>query len=230
MLQFPSEYADYVTITAALRLTHAVPADPYILNDTSYVPGDKYWWVVFRRLLVLPAPISPNFQYHAEGWGYPIPASVNVTVRGADPDEGYTENPGTYTDTYFVAFRVFDPASLAAVKMTSYCPPEEYVFEGFWRVDEFPSPKYQDQEVGIFSEVSVNWTVRGANPMAMSEVNWATGMVLLVLVEFDELPASPVPFIVVFAAASITGRSPSVGIWVTIRDPGLAVTAGWATY
>jgi hypothetical protein len=49
------------------------------------------------------------------------------------------------------------------------------VCDGFCDVDVEPSPKFHDQLVGVFVEVSVKATVSGAVPELGEVVNEATG-------------------------------------------------------
>ena len=50
------------------------------------------------------------------------------------------------------------PLALAEVSLTRYEPPEAKVWVGFLRVDVPPSPKFHNQDVGLFVDVSVNET------------------------------------------------------------------------
>ena len=49
----------------------------------------------------------------------------------------------------------------------------------------FPSPKSQDQVVGVLVEVSVNWTVRGYVPDVGLAVNPATGVGSIPVIIWD---------------------------------------------
>ena len=77
----------------------------------------------------------------------------------------------------------------------------------------------------MFSDESVNFTVSGANPTGLLEVNRATGIEMLrfVVLEFVELPVRPVPLIVELCAPDSRGTSSeSVGIGI-VPDPVLGV-------
>ena len=74
---------------------------------------------------------------------------------------------------YFVT-ELFPPAFLT-VKLTVYVPFLTYLCEGSCTVDVFPSPNFQDQELGILVLLSVNFTVRGALPLVGDAVKAATG-------------------------------------------------------
>jgi hypothetical protein len=52
---------------------------------------------------------------------------------------------------------------------------------GFWSVLEPPSPKFQFQFVGVFVELSTNWTVKGAVPEVTLAVKLATGGAVTVM-------------------------------------------------
>jgi hypothetical protein len=82
----------------------------------------------------------------------------------------------------------------------------------------------------------MNWTVRGAYPIAVFAVNCATGTVALEMVvlvsevlEFVPLPERPVPLIVVSCAGTIRGSVPgNVGVITASLVSG--VPTGGATY
>jgi hypothetical protein len=78
--------------------------------------------VGFSRVLVLP---SPKIQLHDAG--DPVDASVNVTERGADPDDGEAENIGTGMVVAVAAKVYLSPAAdvevpLGVVTSTSTVP------------------------------------------------------------------------------------------------------------
>jgi hypothetical protein len=50
-----------------------------------------------------------------------------------------------------------------------------YVCEGLFTPDVLPSPKFHDHAVGVFVEMSVNWTVSGVVPEVGEPVKFATG-------------------------------------------------------
>ena len=52
-----------------------------------------------------------------------------------------------------------------------------YSCEGFWAVPVLPSPKSHTQDVGEPVDSSVNWTVRGAEPVREDAVKAAVGIV-----------------------------------------------------
>lgn len=61
------------------------------------------------------------------------------------------------------------------VRLTAYFPALVYLYTGFW-ADEVPlSPKFQDQEVGEFELLSLNFTVRGTFPDVGDAEKAATG-------------------------------------------------------
>ena len=70
---------------------------------------------------------------------------------------------------------VLAPAAFVAVSETVKVPAVVYVLEGFSAVLVFPSPKSHNHEVGKLVEVSVNWTVRGAEPDVGVPVKLETG-------------------------------------------------------
>jgi hypothetical protein len=54
---------------------------------------------------------------------------------------------------------LFDPEALATVRVTVFDPAVVYEWLGFWDVLVMPSPKFHNREVGVPTDVSVNWTV-----------------------------------------------------------------------
>jgi hypothetical protein len=54
-------------------------------------------------------------------------------------------------------------------------PAVVYVWDGFWRVDEPPSPNDHNHVVGVFVEESTNWTGRGKVPVVTVAIKFATG-------------------------------------------------------
>jgi hypothetical protein len=55
------------------------------------------------------------------------------------------------------------------------------VWDGFWVVDEPPSPNDHNHNVGKFVEESTNWIVSGAGPEVSVATNDATGVVATLL-------------------------------------------------
>jgi hypothetical protein len=67
------------------------------------------------------------------------------------------------------------PAVFETPSETAYVPIESKVCTGFWLVETPPSPNVQYHPVGVFIDVSVNWTVRGFAPEVTFAVNDDTG-------------------------------------------------------
>lgn len=106
--------------------------------------------------------------------------SENCTVRGYVPVVTSEVNDTTgevieVTVTEPVLVVVLLPAEFVAVRLTEYVPASVYSYVGFWSVEVPPSPKYQYQEVGEFSDVSVNTIARGAVPVVVFAENETTG-------------------------------------------------------
>src|SRR5437868_6659779 len=93
--------------------------------------------------------------------------------------------PGALSETVtVVVFAASVPPLLVADIDTVYSPDDAYVWDGFCAVEVEPSPKFHDQAVGVFVEVSVNVTLSGAAPDVGEVVNDATG-------SGDEVGTSP---------------------------------------
>jgi hypothetical protein len=99
-----------------------------------------------------------------------------------------------------------------------------YEWEGFWRVEEPPSPKSQVQDEGFPPERSVNCTVRGTCPLngdAVKSAERVGATVVRVTVTLGET-------VVVGGAMVVTGGRVVVGVGVT-PDPPFPVSMGPAT-
>ncbi len=121
-------------------------------------------------------------KFHDHDVGVFADVSVNVTDRGATPDDTDFVNDATgaaggaaVTVTVW-ATDVFEPAAFVAVSVTSYVPAVPNTCTGLCTVDTgVPSPKFHDHDVGPFADASVKVTVNGATPDAADFVNDATG-------------------------------------------------------
>jgi hypothetical protein len=129
---------------------------------------------------------------------------VKLTVRGSFPYVVFAVKEATGTERstlmYPVSVTVSLPAALVAVRVTVYVPTLVYVCDGFWEVDELPSPNDQTHEVGEFVEESTNWTVNGAVPEVSVATNDATGVVATlpaVIYPDSEIVLLPAAFVAV---------------------------------
>jgi hypothetical protein len=64
---------------------------------------------------------------------------------------------------------------LVAVRVTVYVPGVVYICDGFWRVDEPPSPNVHVHAAGELLDASTNWTASGTGPEVIFDVNAANG-------------------------------------------------------
>jgi len=69
------------------------------------------------------------------------------------------------------------PALFEAVRVTVYVPAVVYVCTGFCCRVVYPSPKDQTHALGLFVEVSMNWTENGVVPEVLIAEKDATGVV-----------------------------------------------------
>jgi len=65
--------------------------------------------------------------------------------------------------------------AFVAIREIVYLSMSVYMCDGFCKLDVLPSPKFQDQLVGLFDEESVNETVKLALPLTGEPVKLATG-------------------------------------------------------
>ena len=143
-------------------------------------------------MLVPPSPKS-----HASDSDEPAVVAVKCTVSGGEPDIGIPSKDisGTVGCGEEVAAGARDasvagaaltpivscwtdvllPAVFDAVSVTTKLPRSVNVCEGLSSVLVPPSPKSQLQDVGVLSDVSVNWTVNGAVPEDADWEKSATG-------------------------------------------------------
>jgi hypothetical protein len=117
------------------------------------------------------------------GWLPAVEVSANCTAKGAEPLVGVAVKSavggtGADTVTRLLTVTVSCPSEEATDNVTEKEPAVVYTCEGFRAVLVWPSPKLQAHDV-IAAEpgddVSVNWTVNGAVPVAGTAVNAAVG-------------------------------------------------------
>jgi len=83
--------------------------------------------------------------------------SVNCTACPAAGEAGLKVNETIRAGaTVNVWVAVLEAVLLLTDNVTVFDPAAVYVWLGFWAVDVVPSPKFQDQEVGLPADVSVN--------------------------------------------------------------------------
>jgi hypothetical protein len=103
---------------------------------------------------------SPKFQLHDVG--LPVDISVNWIACPAVGPAGAYVNEEASTDTeatVMVLLAESDPELVVASRLTIYSPALAKAWVGFFTELVAPSPKLQDQEVGLPDVVSVNCTV-----------------------------------------------------------------------
>lgn len=99
---------------------------------------------------------------------------------------------------------VLSPYAFVTLRETAYVPGVVNVWEGFLTAEVWPSPKFQSQAKGALKDMSVNWTVIGANP-------------ILLLIMKKEMGARP-------------GIMGGTGVAVAVGDiPEEDVATGWNT-
>ena len=143
---------------------------------------------------------SPKLQFHEVGT-YPTLASENWTARGAEPDvifvvkrETGDVDPGCCCSTVIVwDVDVLVPPVFDVVMVMVYVPAAVYRCDGF--CNRFPvvlpSPKFQNHDVGVFVDLSVNCTANGTVPerglaekVATGVMTWVTVMKLVLVLVF----------------------------------------------
>jgi hypothetical protein len=103
---------------------------------------------------------APSPKAHDQEVGLPVEVSVKVTVCPTLGALGANLNAaiGGATLTVTEWLTVLDPAVFAAVSVTVNIPAVAKAWDGFREVLVLPSPKLQDQELGLPVLVSVNFT------------------------------------------------------------------------
>jgi hypothetical protein len=204
--------ADAFTVTLCVTVLELVPAELLTVSVTVYVPAVRYVSTGFSIALVVPSP-----KLHDHTFGLPDEVSVNVatcpfvtTVN----DAVIPELPAAVTVMLWLLD--FDPAALLAVSVIVNVPALAKMWLGFCDVLVDPSPKFQDQPVGLPVEVSVNVTDCAVVGEAGENVNDAVGAlaaaltVTLWLAEFDP-PA--------LLAVSVTVNVPALAnVWLGLCD------------
>jgi hypothetical protein len=142
------------------------------------VPTFENRWAGFFAVEVLRVPeaVSPKFQ--VQDVGEPDEVSVNCSVRRAPVYA--TENDATGSAARTVTYTAVEPlpAAFVAVRCAVYVPAAAYVWDGFFAVDEDPSPKLQLQAVGELLEASVNCTTCPTVGGFGEKANPATGTLI----------------------------------------------------
>jgi Flp pilus assembly protein TadG len=167
---------------------------------TAYVPFEAKLWLGFWEL-----EVPPSLKFQDQAVGVPIDVSVNWTACPAAGEAGVNVNDAT-TATATVTVRVVlaDPVPFVAVRVTVFDPAVAKEWLGFCEVEVAPSPKFQDQAVGVPVDVSVNWTACPATGEAGVNVNEAASAAATVTVRV--VLADPVPLVTV----SVTVFDPAV--------------------
>jgi hypothetical protein len=106
--------------------------------------------------------------------------SVNCTFSDTAPDVGEADKAATgtadFAETVIRTDVELEPFLLLAIKLTVYVPTFVNWCTGFFCVEVFPSPKFQDHEVGEPVLLSVNVTLNGAIPVVEDALIAATGI------------------------------------------------------
>jgi hypothetical protein len=142
---------------------------------------------------------SPNVHSHAVGEFEDV--SVNCTTRGVVPEVLSAVNEVTgaeifVTVMYFAMDVVLLPAELVAVKTTVYEPPSSYSLTGFCSVEVSPLPNDQYHDVGVFVDVSVNWTTSGSDPDVTLASNEEIGSVTSTVIRSSSVAVELPPLLV----------------------------------
>jgi hypothetical protein len=103
-------------------------------------------------VLVVPLP-----KFHSQEVGVPAEESVNCTAWPAAGEAGLKLNEAaSAAATMTVLVVLFDLEALLTVSITILDPAVVYEWLGFRDVLDPPSPKFQDHEVGLPVDMSVN--------------------------------------------------------------------------
>ena len=139
-------------------LTALLPAAFVAVRVTVKVPEAAKAWVGFCCVLVLPSP-----KLQAQAVGVLVDASVKVTVWPMAGTVGVevkaATGASTAWDTVTLLLTVLEPPALVAVNETLKIPEAAKAWVGLFDVLVEPSPKVQDQAVGVLVDASVKVTV-----------------------------------------------------------------------
>jgi hypothetical protein len=129
-------------------------------------------WLGFRVVEVVP---SPKLQDQAVG--LPSDVSVNCTAWPIAGELGLKMNDAASPiATATVRLTLLEPELLVTVRVTVLDPAVVKMWLGFRVVEVVPSPKLQDQAVGLPSDVSVNCTACPAKGDAGLKMKEATSV------------------------------------------------------